>query len=79
MARRQLTDAQDATLAPLLPPEKPVTGRPSSRYRTKLNGIVWRLGELPERSGTWDTGRPLRRTHPLRLHLFLVVAIGSGL
>ncbi len=62
MARRhELTDAQFATLAPLLPPEKPATGRPNLDHPTVLNGILWRLRtgapwrDLLERYGKWDT------------------------
>jgi transposase len=48
-------------LAPLLPPEKPKTGRPSKDHRQIVNGILWRLGtgapwrDLPERYGPWQT------------------------
>src|SRR5512135_2633919 len=52
--RFDLTDAQWATLQPLLPPEKPPTGRPNHDHRRILNGILWvhRTGapwrDLPE-------------------------------
>src|SRR5512135_2398896 len=39
--RFDLTDAQWATLQPLLPPEKPPTGRPNHDHRRILNGILW--------------------------------------
>lgn len=62
MARRhELTDEQFAKLAPLLPPERPATGRPNKDHRTVLNGILWRLKtgvpwrDLPERYGPWET------------------------
>ena len=62
MARRhELTDAQFARLAPLLPPERPATGRPNKDHRTVLNGILFRLRtgapwrDLPERYGPWET------------------------
>jgi transposase len=62
MARRhELTDEQWARLAPLLPPQKPATGRPNHDHRTVLNGIPWRLKtgspwrDLPERYGRWET------------------------
>ena len=62
MARRhELTDEQFAKLAPLLPPERPATGRPNKDHRTVLNGILWRLAtgcpwrDLPERYGPWRT------------------------
>jgi transposase len=59
--RHELTDDQWATLAPLLPPERPATGRPNRDHRTVLNGILYRLGtgipwrDLPERYGPWQT------------------------
>ena len=59
--RHELTDAQFAKLAPLLPPERPATGRPNKDHRTVLNGILWRLKtgvpwrDLPERYGPWRT------------------------
>ena len=59
--RHELTDEQYARLAPLLPPEKPATGRPNLGHRTVLNGILWRLRtgapwrDLPERYGNWQT------------------------
>ncbi len=59
--RRELTDEQFAKLAPLLPPEKPATGRPNKDHRTVVEGICWvlRTGapwrELPTRFGPWKT------------------------
>jgi transposase len=62
MARGDLTDAEWARLAPLLPPEhsgKP--GRPYEDHRRVINGILWvlRTGapwrDLPERYGSWHT------------------------
>ena len=62
MVRRyELTDEQWSQLAPLLPPQRPRTGRPSLDHRTILNGILWikRSGspwrDLPERYGNWKT------------------------
>jgi transposase len=61
MRRHELTDGQWARLAPLLPPERPRTGRPARDHRTILNGILWvlRTGapwrDLPERYGPWST------------------------
>jgi transposase len=54
-----LTDEQWARLKPLLPPQKPRTGRPSKDHRTVLNAILWidRTGapwrDLPEEYGPW--------------------------
>ena len=59
--RHELTDAQWERLAPLLPPQRPATGRPAKDHRTVLNGILWvlRTGapwrDLPERYGPWQT------------------------
>lgn len=59
--RHDLTDEQWARLQPLLPPQKPPTGRPGKDLRTIVNGIHWilRTGapwrDLPERYGPWKT------------------------
>jgi transposase len=61
MNRGDLTNEQWERLTPLLPPQKPNTGRPAHDHRTILNGIVWilRTGapwrDLPERYGPWRT------------------------
>jgi transposase len=57
----ELTDERWTRIAPLLPPQKPETGRPNSDHRTILAGIVWviRTGAswraIPERFGPWQT------------------------
>ena len=56
-----LTDAQWEQLRPLLPPQKPQTGRPAVDHRFIVEGMLWvvRTGsswrELPERFGPWST------------------------
>ncbi len=61
MNRGDLTNEQWEQLAPLLPPQKPHTGRPGLDHRTIVNGILWvlRTGapwrDLPERYGRWQT------------------------
>ncbi len=61
MGRDVLTDAQGERLHPLLPPQKPRTGRPANDHRTVLQGVLWivRTGcpwrALPERYGSWKT------------------------
>ncbi len=61
MSRYDLSDQQWQQLEPLLPPQKPKTGRPASEHRKILNGILWilRTGapwrDLPERYGSWRT------------------------
>ncbi len=59
--RGELTEGQWARLQPLLPPEKPRTGKPNKAHRPILNGILWKLRtgapwrDLPERYGPWST------------------------
>jgi transposase len=61
MKRGDLTHTQWERLQPLLPPQKPNTGRPASDHRRIINGIRWilRTGapwcDLPERYGPWGT------------------------
>jgi transposase len=61
MGRGDLSDQQWQQLQPLLPPQKPTTGRPAKDHRTIINGILWvlRTGapwrDLPERYGPWPT------------------------
>jgi transposase len=61
MSRGDLTNEQWEQLKPLLPPQKPRTGRPAHDHRTIVNGILWilRTGapwrDLPERYGPWRT------------------------
>lgn len=56
-----MTDQQWARLRPLLPPQRPRTGRPARDHRTVLSAILWvlRTGapwrDLPERFGPWST------------------------
>jgi transposase len=59
--RHELTDAQWERLRPLLPPQRPATGRPAKDHRAVVNAILWRLKtgapwrDLPERYGPWQT------------------------
>jgi transposase len=61
MTRHELSDTQWARLAPLLPPQRPQTGRPNTGHRRIVNAILWRLAtgvpwrDLPERYGSWRT------------------------
>ncbi|WP_157861906.1 transposase, partial [Methylobacterium sp. Leaf361] len=43
MRRFELTDAQWEQIAPLLPAQKPRTGRPAEDHRQVLNGMLWIL------------------------------------
>jgi transposase len=57
----ELTDERWARIAPLLPPQRPPTGRPNTDHRTVLGGMLWvvRTGaawrDLPEQFGPWAT------------------------
>jgi len=61
MRRGELSDEQWERLEPLLPAQKPRTGRPNVGHRQIINGILWvlRTGapwrDLPERYGPWST------------------------
>ena len=61
MNRGDLTNEQWEKLQPLLPAQKPKTGRPAQDHRRILNGILWvlRTGapwrDLPERYGPVGT------------------------
>jgi transposase len=63
MARTEpeLTDAQWAALEPLLPPQRPPTGRPNNDHRQVVEAMVWlaRTGapwrDLPAHYGSWKT------------------------
>ena len=61
MGRFDLTDRQWRRLEPLLPPQRPRTGRPNDDHRRIVNGILWvlRTGapwrDLPERYGPTGT------------------------
>jgi hypothetical protein len=51
MTRNELTDAQWERLQPLLPPQRPRTGRPAQEHRRILNGkqSVIRIQDTPAR------------------------------
>ena len=57
----ELTEAEWARLAPLLPPRRPRTGRPRNDHRAVLGGILWVLRnraswrDMPERFGNYNT------------------------
>lgn len=61
MNRGDLTDKKWKRIEPILPPEKPQTGRTNLEHRPIVNGILWilRTGapwrDLPERYGKWPT------------------------
>ncbi len=55
-----LTDAEWARVLPLLPPQRPTTGRPRHNHRPVLSGIVWVLRRraswraMPKECGKWE-------------------------
>jgi transposase len=59
--RGGLSDKQWQIIQPLLPPQKPVVGRPSVDHRRVIDDILWilRTGapwrDLPECYGQWET------------------------
>jgi AcrR family transcriptional regulator len=59
--RHEITDAHWECILPLLPPQRPRTGRPALDHRRVVNGILWVLGtgapwrDLPARYGSWRT------------------------
>ena len=56
-----LSEAHWDCLAPLLPPQKPRTGRPSLDHRTFIEAVLWLAHtgapwrDLPRRYGSWRT------------------------
>ena len=61
LARGALTDAEWERVRPVLPPQRPRTGRPRHDHRTILSGILTVVGtelswrEIPEEYGKWET------------------------
>jgi transposase len=57
----ELTEERWQRVRPLLPPQRPPTGRPNTDHRTVLAGMLWvmRTGaawrDLPARFGPWET------------------------
>jgi hypothetical protein len=56
-----LTEARWKQLQPLLPPQKPPTGRPAEDHRQIVEGILWKIQtgsswrEMLEHFGPWST------------------------
>ncbi len=56
-----LSDELWEQVRPLLPPQKPVTGRPANDHRLMVEAMLWvartasSWRELPERFGSWST------------------------
>ena len=77
MAReeRELTGDQWARLEPLLPLQRPATGRPNNDHRQIVEAMVWlvRTGspwrDLPAHYGSWKTVASRLPAHPARSRL----------
>jgi hypothetical protein len=60
-AEVELTDAEWCRIQPLLPSQKPTTGRPRHDHRTVLAGILWVVRSdaswraMPTQYGKWET------------------------
>ena len=56
-----LTDAEWERVRPLLPPQRPRTGRPRHDHRAVLSGMLWVVRtdaswrEMPQEFGKWET------------------------
>jgi transposase len=63
----ELTDAEWELVRPLLPPQRPPTGRPRHDHRTLLSGILWVVRtraswrDMPREFGTWETAYKRQR------------------
>lgn len=61
MRTRTLTNHQWKRLEPLLPPQRPASGRPRRDHRLMLDGMLYRLRtgcawrDLPDEFGPWPT------------------------
>ena len=85
MNRGDLTNEQWEKLQPLLPAQKPKTGRPAQDHRRILNGILWvlRTGapwrDLPEELGNWNSvHRQYRRWTTSGLWDLMLEALADG-
>ncbi len=56
-----LTELEWERVLPMLPPQRPATGRPRHDHRTVLSGMLWvtrtrsSWREMPEEFGKWET------------------------
>jgi hypothetical protein len=56
-----LSEERWAQIAPLLPPQRPPTGRPATNHRQILEGMLWVMQagtswrQMPRRYGPWHT------------------------
>lgn len=78
-----LTNAEWTRVQPLLPPQKPMTGRPRHDHRTVLSGILWVLRtaspwrEMPARFGKTAYAR-YRLWYKQGLWQHIIDALGPG-
>jgi transposase len=80
----ELTDAEWELVRPLLPPQRPPTGRPRHDHRTLLHGILWVLRtrsswrDLPLECGKWETAyQRYRLWHRTGLWRRLLTVLGD--
>jgi transposase len=81
----ELTDAEWDRVQPLLPPQRPPTGRPRHNHRTLLNGILWVLRtrsswrDLPLEFSKWETAyQRYRLWHRIGLWQRLLTVLGDA-
>lgn len=80
MARNILTDDQWERVRPLLPPQKPKTGRPNKDHRTIVNAILWidRTGapwrDLPPEYGPWRSVATRYEKRAVNYRVMLTIA-----
>ncbi len=80
-----LTDDEWRLVRPLLPPQKPATGRPRHDHRAVLAGILWvvRSGAswraMPQECGKWETAyKRYRLWHATGLWPRILEALAEG-
>jgi hypothetical protein len=80
-----LTDAAWHRVEPMLPPQKPATGRPRHDHRTVLGGILWVVRSsaswraMPEAYGKWETAyKRYRLWHDTGLWQRILAALSEG-
>jgi transposase len=86
LAGNELSEAEWAVIAPLLPSERGRVGRPSHDNRRVLNGILWtvrsgaRWVDVPERYGRWNSVyRRFRRWAQIGLFEALLETLAGAL
>jgi transposase len=85
LAPAELTDGEWERVRPLLPPQRPATGRPRHDHRTLLSGILWVMRtraswrDMPIESGHWETAcKRYRLWHDTGLWQRLLAILGDA-